>query len=345
MIKSIKLTNFRRFEDVQIDITKDIVVLYGNNAQGKSTILEAIYLLTNGKSPWAVSDEFVNNTQNDEDKFARIEIATDEHLFAFFKDQSRRVCKIDNMNTTPKKFFQSNASTIFNPEQIEILMISPSRRRDFLDEVISQIDYEYNDTLAQFRKVLRQRNAYLKKLAKKFYEQGIIARNDTQLNFWTNEFVNLSKIIQTKRLELIDDLSSDGFTLEYIKSNKEELEECIENAKKRDIVTGCSNIGPQRDDWEIIVEKNIKKYGSRGEKRLAIGNLIFRVQDVLNKKLGFYPILLLDDIASELDPKNTHKIFGEENIKKQQTFITIINHLELPEEILKNAQLIDLNNI
>lgn len=345
MIKSIKLTNFRRFKEFQIDIEKNIVILYGNNAQGKSTILEAVYLLTNGRSPWAVSDEFVNNTQKEEDKFARIEVATEGHLYAFFKNHDRRICKIDNQNTTPKKFFQSNASTIFNPEQIEILMISPSRRRDFLDEVISQVDYEYNDTLVQFRKVLRQRNAYLKKLAKKFYDQGIIARNDTQLNFWTNEFVNLSKIIQSNRLELIKDLSSDDFTLEYIKSNAKDLEECIEEAKKRDIVTGCSNIGPQRDDWEIIVEKNIKKYGSRGEKRLAIGNLIFRVQDVLNKKIGFYPILLLDDIASELDTKNTHKIFDIKNIKKQQTFITIINYKELPEEILKNAQLIDLNSI
>ena len=345
MIRSIKLTNFRRFEDVQIDIEKDIVVLYGDNAQGKSTILEAIYLLTNGKSPWASSDEFVNNTQDEEDKFARIEIATEEHLFAFFKDHSRRICKIDNQNTTPKKFFQSNASTIFNPEQIEILMISPSHRRDFLDEVICKIDYEYNDTLAKFRKVLRQRNAYLKKLAKRFYDQGIIARNDTQLNFWTNEFVEFAKIIQKKRIELINELSDDDFRIEYIKSNKEDLDVAVEDAKKKDIVTGCSNVGPQRDDWDIIVEKNIKKFGSRGEKRLAIGNLIFRIQDVLNDELGFYPILLLDDIASELDKSNTKKIFGERHISKQQTFITIVNYKELPEEIIKKAQLIDLNSI
>ena len=345
MIKSIKLTNFRRFDDVQIDIEKDIVVLYGNNAQGKSTILEAIYLLTNGKSPWASSDEFVNNTQNEEDKFARIEIATDEHLFAFFKDHSRRVCKIDNQNTTPKRFFQSNASTIFNPEQIEILMISPSHRRDFLDEVICKIDYEYNDTLAMFRKVLRQRNAYLKKLAKKFYDQGIIARNDTQLNFWTNEFVELGKIIQKKRIDIINELSDDDFRIEYVKSNKEDLDVAVEEAKKKDIVTGCSNVGPQRDDWEIIVEKNIKKFGSRGEKRLAIGNLIFRIQDVLNDELGFYPILLLDDIASELDNSNTKKIFGEHHISKQQTFITIVDYKQLPKEIVAKAQLIDLNSI
>lgn len=344
MIKNIKLTNFRRFKDVDIEITRDIVVLYGDNAQGKSTILEAIYLLTNGKSPWAVSDEFVNTLQNEEDKFARIEVNTEEHIYTFFKNQDRRVFKIDNQNTTPKKFFKSNASTIFNPEQIEILMISPSKRRDFLDEVISKIDYEYIDTLAQFRKVLRQRNAYLKKLAKRFYDNGIIARNDPQLNFWTNQFIELSEKIQQKRLELIEKLSTEDFKIEYVKSNEQSLSESIEEGKKKDIVTGVSNIGPQRDDWEIIVDKNIKKYGSRGEKRLAIGNLIFRVQDVLNEELGFYPTLLLDDIASELDRSNTHKIFNEKHIKKQQTFITIINYEELPEEIIAKAQLINLNS-
>lgn len=345
MIKSIKLTNFRRFKDFEMEISKDIVVLHGDNAKGKSTILEALHLVTNGDSPWASSDEFVNNTQAEEDKYARIEITTDEHNYAFFKNHDRRVCKIDNQNTTPKRFFQSNASTIFNPEQIEILMISPSHRRDFLDEVICKIDYEYNDTLAMFRKVLRQRNAYLKKLAKKFYDQGIIARNDTQLNFWTNEFVELAKVIQKKRIDLINELSDDDFRIEYVKSNKEDLDVAVEEAKKKDIVTGCSNVGPQRDDWEIIVEKNIKKFGSRGEKRLAIGNLIFRIQDVLNDELGFYPILLLDDIASELDNSNTKKIFGERHISKQQTFITIVDYKQLPKEIIKKAQLIDLNSI
>ena len=343
MIRSIKLTNFRKFKDFEIGIDRNVIVLYGNNAQGKSTILEAIYLLTNGKSPWAVSDEFVNNQQQEEDSFARIEISTDEHVYTFFKNHDRRIFKIDNQNTTPKRFFSSNASTMFNPEQIEILMISPSKRREFLDEAISKIDYEYNDTLTQFRKVLRQRNAYLKKLAKRFYDNGVIARNDPQLNFWTNQFTELAQSIQEKRIAMIKKLSNKTFKIEYIKANSNDLETSIEESKKRDIVTGCSNIGPQRDDWEIIVEKSIKKFGSRGEKRLAIGNLIFRIQDILKEELGFYPMLLLDDIASELDQNNTGKIFDEKHIKKQQTFITIIDYKELPKEIVEEAQLINLN--
>ncbi len=345
MIKNIKLTNFRKFKKLDLDITKKIVVIHGDNGKGKSTILEAIYLLTNGTSPWATSDEFINNRQKDKEKFARVEIQIDENIYSFSKKNDKRTFKIDDRNTTPKKFFQDNASTIFNPEQIEILMISPSERRNFLDEIVSIIDYEYKDTLLQFKKILRQRNAYLKKLAKRFYEKGIIARNDPQLNFWTNEFVKSSTVIREKRLYVANKLSFDGFHIEYIKSNSKDLETDVENSKKRDIATGFTNIGPHRDDWKIINGKDIKKYGSRGEKRLAIGQLIYKVQDLIYEELDFYPILLLDDISSELDIQNTKFIFDKKFLSKQQTFITIINYREIPKTILKDAQVIDLNSL
>ena len=346
MITKIKLTNYRKFKALELDISNKTVVLHGDNAKGKSTVLEAIHIITNGTSPWTSSDDYINTEQDENTKFSRIEIVEDEKTYSFMKDNSKRIFKIDNHTTTPKKFFEQHASLIFNPEQIEILMISPSKRRDFLDEVISKINYEYSETLVQFKKVLRQRNAYLKKLSKKFYEHGIIARNDTQLNFWTNEFVKLSKEIQKNREDITQKLSFGKFHINYIYANKKDsLENEIENSKKRDIATGYTNIGPHRDDWEIINGKNIKKFGSRGEKRLAIGQLLFKVQDLINSELGYYPILLLDDISSELDNKNTKIIFAKENILKQQTFITIIKYDELPKNILKQAQLIDLNTL
>jgi DNA replication and repair protein RecF len=226
-------------------------------------------------------------------------------------------------------------------------MISPSKRREFLDEVISQTNYEYIETLKKFKRVLKQRNAYLKKLSKKFYEKGIIARNDPQLNFWSNEFIELATEIRSKREQLIKEMKTDIFHLEYeipIIEDKD-IEKALEDSKKRDIATGYTNIGPHRDDWQVFNGKNIKKFGSRGEKRLAIGELIFQTQNIIANKLGFYPILLLDDIASELDENNTKKIFRKEILDKQQTFITIIHKEELPKEILKIAQDIDLNKI
>lgn len=346
MINNIKLINFRKFKNIELDIDKSIVVLHGDNAVGKSTILEAIYLITNGKSPWASFDEYISTNQKTEECYCRIEISTDnEKTYSYYKGESRRVLKINEKNIPVKKFFEETASTIFNPEKIEILMISPSKRREFLDEIISTLDYEYIETLKLFRKTLQQRNAYLKRLAKKFYDNGTIARNDTQLNFWTQEFLRQAEKVQEKREELAQNIKTKNLKIEYIKSNGDiALEDALESSKKRDIVTGYTNTGPHRDDWELINGKNIKKYGSRGEKRLSIGKLIFEVQEIMKKALGYYPILLLDDIASELDRKNTKEIFSPKVLNKQQTFITIIDYNNLPKDVLKNAQLIDLNS-
>lgn len=348
MIRKIKLTNFRKFKNFEIDIEKDIVVFHGDNAVGKSTLLEAIYILTNGKSPWASSDEYIHTEQNCDDTYCRVEITVEddeEKTYSYYKSTSRRILKINEKNVPVKKFFEETASTIFNPEKIEILMISPSRRREFLDEIISTLDYEYVEILKQFRKILRQRNAYLKKLSKQFYEKGIIARNDPQLNFWTKEFLKVAQKIQDMRETLAQRMKTKDLKIEYVKSNGDiALEDALESSKKRDIATGHTNVGPHRDDWELINGKNIKKFGSRGEKRLSIGKLIFEVQKIMKKELGYYPILLLDDIASELDRKNTAEIFKPEILNKQQTFITIIDYKNLPKEVLENAQLVDLNS-
>jgi DNA replication and repair protein RecF len=346
MITNIKLSNFRKFNEFEIPINKDIVVLHGDNAKGKSTILESIMLITNGSSPWASSDEYVLNTQKEREKYTRIEIVIEKEKYAFFKDNGKRTFKINDHNTTAKKFFQKTASTIFNPEQIEILMISPSKRRDFLDDTIVIMEYDFSETLKVYRKTLRQRNAYLKKLSKKFYEKGIVARNDPQLNFWTEKLTKLAKQIQQKREEVCKNLSSKNLKVEYVKSNQDlDVENAIEESKKKDIATGYTNIGPHRDDWRLINGTDIKKFGSRGEKRLAIGRLVFNKQELVAKELGFYPILLLDDIASELDSENSKIVFNKDYLKKQQTFITIVNYKDLPEEIQDNAQLIDLNSL
>ncbi len=344
MIKRLKLTNFRQFKNLELKFDGDIVVLHGNNAIGKSTILEAISLITNGHSPWASTDEFIKNEQEEGEKYTRIEMETDENVFTYYKCETKKELRIDGQKTTPKKFFQKNSSAIFNPEQIEILMISPSKRRNLLDDTIVILDYGYSDVLSLFSKILKQRNAYLKKLSKNFYERGVIARNDPQLNFWTNEFLNVANVIQKKRIEIINDLGKETFRLEYVKSNKVgSLEDCLEESKKRDIATGYTNIGPHRDDWELINGKDIKRYGSRGEKRLAIGQLIFKIQDLVKEETGSYPTLLLDDISSELDSSNTSLIFDRKYLKKQQSFITVIDYKDIPKDILKNAQLIDLN--
>ena len=193
MITNLTLKNFRRFKELKLDFDSDLIILYGDNAQGKSSILEALCVISNGKSPWAQTDDMINNKQNGEDQHMRIEMERkDEKRYAFFKDKNRRQHQINGKRITPKNFFEENSATIFNPEQIEILMISSSERRNFLDDTIGRTNYEYYNTLKDFKKVLRQRNAYLKKLSKLFYENGTVARNDPVLSVWTSKFIDLS---------------------------------------------------------------------------------------------------------------------------------------------------------
>ena len=121
MIESLHLKNFRRFQNKKFDFNKNIVVLHGENAQGKSSILESIYILSNGKSPWASSDEYIN-VEQEKDPHVRIELVKDSKLYVYFRDNKQRLFKIDDRNVRSKTFFSNTAATIFTPEQKEILM-------------------------------------------------------------------------------------------------------------------------------------------------------------------------------------------------------------------------------
>lgn len=355
MITKLTLDNFRKFKKQKFEFEKNITILYGRNAQGKSSVLEALYLISSGKSPWTSADEYINTEQKDQ-VYTRIDIEKEGKSYVYFKDQAKRIFKIEGKNVRSKTFFTNSSATIFNPEKIELLMISSSQRRNFLDETVMKYDYEYESILKEFRKILRQRNAYLKRLAKLFYEKGVVAVNDTQLAFWTNKLILSSIPILQKRIKLAHNLSQMGYEIKYTTDysidkrrieNTEyihnQLTDALEESKRRDIATGYTNIGPHRDDWEIHNGIDIKKFGSRGEKRLAIGQLIFQTQEVVKNETGFYPILLLDDIASELDLQNTKKIFNKKILDKQQTFITTIDYKTLPKNIINDAALIHLN--
>ncbi len=362
MITRIKLKNFRKFRNNEFHFEKPVVVIHGNNTEGKSSLLEAIYVLTNGHSAWGNFADIFNYKQEKEPHFrieADLDMNGESSTFAFFRDEGKRVLQKNSQNTTPKKFFEGISSTIFNPELIEIIMISPSKRREFLDDVLSKIDIEFADISSKFNRALRQRNAYLKKLSKAFFEYGKINTEDTQLKYWTEEFSKYSASIISKRAAIVDKLKTDDISLNYKStlslnlfediSDLESLSKIHFNAlmekARRDIATGHTNIGAHRDDWSITNGKDVKRFGSRGEKRVAIAKLIFQTQEIVAESKGFEPYLLLDDIPSELDEDNTAFVLDPQILKKQQTFITTINLGSVPKKILKEAQVIDLGNL
>lgn len=358
MINELKISNFRQFKNLKLEFNKNIIIIHGDNTKGKSTILEAIYLLTNGETPWGdFDDEF--HIDQEENEYFRIEGQFDnEKRFVYFRDKQKRQLKADAVNTTSKKFFSNFSSIMFSPEQIDLLMISSSKRRDFLDNILAQIDYEYVEIHSIFSKSLKQRNAYLKKLSKAFYEKGIINIEDPQLIYWTNQIAKYSAIIMSKRQEIINKIQTENIQLIYnpsvtlnlfedladIKSIESITIERLKEGLKRDIATGISNIGAHRDDWTIIQGKDIKRFGSRGEKRVAIGRLIFEALELISEAKESRPILLLDDISSELDKANTEKTLLNDILDKQQTFITAIELNHIPKEIREKSQIIDLNS-
>jgi DNA replication and repair protein RecF len=360
MIRNLKLTNFRKFKKLSLEFTSNLVVIHGDNTKGKSSILEGIYMLTNGHSPWGDTEDVYNYNQKEDMYFraqADIENGDEVKNYAYFRDGEKRVLQIDDQKTTSRKFFENISSIIFNPEQIEILMISPSKRRDFIDDILSKIDIEYADLLSKFKKILRQRNAYLKKLSKKFYDTGQVTLPDKQLEYWTAEFAKASAAMISKRAAVIEELKTDEFTLHYrstlslnLFEDMSDLESlakihynALMNKIKPDVAVGHTRIGAHRDDWAIFNGKDVKRFGSRGEKRIAIIKLIFRTQQLVTQKKGHQPYLLLDDIPSELDSSNTKLILDPKVLERQQTFVTTINIKSIPEKILKKAQVIDLN--
>jgi DNA replication and repair protein RecF len=221
-------------------------------------------------------------------------------------------------------------------------MISPGRRRAFIDRIITRIDPEYKDILTTYEKTLRQRNAYLKRLSKHYFDCGDLDFADTQLAFWTKEIAKRNAEIMQLRERYIDIIgkSTQGVKMKYLPSininsggflgmiRVDDLAkqiECQLNEKlKRDIILGYSNLGIHRDDWALKTDKDIHRFGSRGEKRLALINVIFSIQNLHKDYLEYYPILLLDDISSELDDINVVKILSSEYLSKQQVFLTSI---------------------
>lgn len=357
MIKKLKLTNFRQFKKYECDLDNDLVIIHADNTKGKSTIIEAIYLITNQSSPFTSKLEELISYSSGEEYF-RIEILHQHeedltHEMALYQDLKQKQFIKDGHKTTRKKFTEQMASTIFSPEQIETLMFSSQKRREYLNHLISKMDPEYEEQVNLLGKILRQRNAYLKKLAKRFYESGSIDLEDRQLLYWSEVFAKASAKVSFARQHFLAQLKNNDFFIQFepsIEPNdqadqekliNDHLQSLVQNLR-RDVATGHTTTGAHRDDWSIHSDKDIKKFGSRGEKRMAISRMIFRNQELLAQQLDFYPTLLLDDISSELDINNTEKILRDSIKKGQQVIVSTISLEGFPKDLLKVATIINL---
>ena len=336
-IKNIKIKNFRNYEQEEIKLEKNINIFYGQNAQGKTNIIESIFLCSLGKSFRAKKDnEMIKlNEQNaiveieyeksDRDGKIKIEIGNKKNIYLNGIKIKKLSELLGNLNIV-----------IFTPDDIGILKGGPQNRRRFLDIMISQLRPNYMHVLNLYLKTIEQRNNYLRQIKEEHKDENLLEIWDEKLAEYAikiyeyrKEFIE--KII--KKINIIHQNITNGeeeIELEYITEcdDKEKYLELLKQRRKLDIIKGFTTNGIHRDDFMIYInKKEIKIFGSQGQNRTAMLSLKLAELQVIYDEIGEYPILLLDDFMSELD-KTRRKNFLE-NIEGTQVIITGTEKLDI----------------
>lgn len=333
MIKSINLQNFRNFRRKAIDFPGKLTVMVGPNASGKTNILEALFLLSTGKSFKAQIEEEMVNYQAD---IARVKgklekVALEAVVTRGFLDVgngspekiARKKLLVSGVSKRLIDFAGNFKVVLFGPWDLDLVTESPSLRRRFLDSTLSQVDREYRRAILSYEKGLRQRNRLLFRIREEGLSRG-------QLLFWNQLLIKNGDYISCKREDLISIINSKGelnntkFEITYDRSSISEGR--LKQYAEEEIAAGTTLVGPHRDDFLFRIQTNKKEtrdlaiYGSRGEQRMGILWLKLRELAFVEEKTNEKPTLLLDDIFSELDHPHRDVVFSV--IGNQQTIIT-----------------------
>ena len=339
-ITSLEMQNFRNYESQKIDFSENVNVFYGDNAQGKTNIIEAIFMCSIGKSfrtskekeTIKHNEEFTNivlNYQNkDRDGNIKVQISNKKTIFV----NGVKVKKLSEL-------LGKVNIVLFTPDDINILKNGPDQRRKFLNMMIGQIRPNYVNILNTYTKVMEQRNNYLKQIRDLDDKNKI---NYELLDIWDEKLASLSYKICLYRTEFINKISEkikdihknitenkEEIKIEYIteSSDEKKLLELIKQRRKLDIIKGYTTKGAHRDDFNIYIDGDlVNVYGSQGQHRTAVLSLKMSELEIIKEETGESPILLLDDFMSELDSKRRKNLLS--NIGDTQVIITCTDEME-----------------
>ncbi len=338
-IKNIELKNFRNYENEKINLEDNINIFYGENGEGKTNILEAIFLCAIGKSFRTKKDkELIKFNEESSiieieyekiDRSGKIRIVLGEKKEIYINEiKVKRLSELlGNINVV-----------LFSPDDINILKNGPQNRRKFLNILISQLRPKYLYVLNLYLKTLEQRNNYLRQIKfenkdKKMIEiwNEKIAEYGYEVYKYREEFIN--KIID--KINIIHSKITDNkeqIKIKYISdcNNKEKFLNILQREEETDILKGYTGKGIHRDEFLVYINDNkVNVYGSQGQHRTVILSLKLAELEIINDEIGEYPILLLDDFMSELDEKRRNNFL--ENIEKTQILITCTDKLKISE--------------
>lgn len=356
--ENLKLNNFRNIENEIISFSDGVNVIWGENAQGKTNILESLWFFSVGKSFRAARDREMVSF-NKEKAFLELSFISDKReqkISAEIPETGRKKVFINGVKTVKaSEIAGSFTSVLFSPEHLTLIKDGSLERRKFLDCAITLHRPAYVDLLINYNKTLEQKNAALKKAAenKSYYETleiwdkklslsgaKIILIRDRYINLLKSKAKDIHfKLTEGKESLDIDYLSAAG-QRDNEKETENELYSLFEKNRKEDILKGFTSIGPQREDIDISIN-NIKAraFASQGQQRSCVLSLKIAEAELLEEEYGEKPVLLLDDVLSELDMKRQKFILEE--IGKGQVIITCCESERFLKTV-KNAKAINV---
>lgn len=347
-VENIRLINFRNYHNLNINLNRKTNIFIGKNAQGKTNLLESIYICATGRSFRTNRDREIINFNKEEayigatmnvGKFDRfIEIKMERE-----KPKRIRVNKTELKNY--RELYSGLNVVVFSPEDLKLVKEGPSERRKFLDTEISQIKPVYSYNTSRYNKILFQRNNILRSNKFKNDVKPLLEIFDLQLaKIGTDIIIERDKYV--KELSVISKITHNKITLSNenleliyqtnidILDNKLEMEkgylQKLRYSIDKDIEGRSTNFGPHRDDIIMTINnKDLKTYGSQGQQRTAVLSIKLSEVELIKKEKGSYPVLLLDDVFSELDGERRKYLI--KSFHEMQTLITVTDAIDLKE--------------
>lgn len=352
ILESLILNNYRGYKKTEISFGQGVNFFIGNNGSGKTNLLESIYYLALAKS-YKSTDDFVINQDAE---FSRI-IANlkDEKTFQSKIIISKMGKKISINNKEIEKlsdYIGKIKVLAFLPEDMDLIKGPPKNRRYFIDMIIGQIDKNYLIELANYKNILKQRNELLKNLVESH------SKDYTLLDIYTEQLATSSKIIVTYRKNFIKEINGELIQMyHYLSANDKKISflyspsidtpdySNFREKYSKDLFLKTTSSGPHRDDYSFFIQElDAKDFASQGEQRVIILAILLSIVNILTKQKKIKPILLLDDVFSELDFLRQNQLVKFLNSFSIQTIITTTNINEINVNFLNNSKRFSVKN-
>lgn len=338
MLESMTLKNFRSITKTDFVFWDEKTVIYWENGSGKTTILEAISLLTITPLNNTKLENLVSLTW--ENFFISAKLNQKNMSFAYNKDQKKRIYSIEWKNVSKKKFMsESLCITSFTPTTMNLFLLWPSKRRDFLDHILQSSFLQYDSELKKYNIILKNRNALLKSINK-------WKSSKSELNFWNTEFITAAIVVYRYRYVIVSYFKANIHTLNTFIQNtsvtchflyktsvsfeniQSSLSENLIKNVEKDIILWKTTTWPHLDDFSIFInDREVTEFASRWEMKSIIVWLKMLEADFIELKTGSIPLLLIDDFMSELDL--VHRELLLQSFSKYQSIITNIENIHL----------------